>query len=123
MDTLKVKVRDDIVNRGSGFFDITGKQRIFAKKSDDIIEVQETPFVRKKIATGELIVISRRSGVSNFEIRVNDKVIKTIPIDASMSEKDILELVYSDKVVMKAIGNKDIVAVEKTDSSISIRTE
>jgi len=123
MDTLKVKVRDDIVNRGSGFFDITGKQRIFAKKSDDIIEVQETPFVREKIATGELIVISRRSGVSNFEIRVNDKMIKTIPIDASMSEKDILELVYSDKVVIKAIGNKDIVAVEKTDSSISIRTE
>ncbi|GAB4220032.1 MAG: hypothetical protein Kow00102_05760 [Spirochaetota bacterium] len=126
MDTIKVKVRDDIVTRGGGFYDIAGKQKIMPQKATEVIEVKETPFVRSKIATGELIVVSRKSireDIKEFKVFVNDKFIKAIPIDGSMDEKDVLELVYSDKMIIKAINDRDIMAVEKTDTSITIRTK
>lgn len=123
MDTIKVKVREDIVKRGGRFFDIAGKQKIVSKKAGDVIEVVETPFIRSKIATGELIVISRKQEAIDYTVYVNDRVVKKMPIVKGMSDSDLLELVYSDKVIMKAIDNKDIVAVERNDSTIVIRTK
>jgi len=123
MDTIQVKVREDIVKRGGRFFDIAGKQKIVSKKAGDVIEVVETPFIRSKIATGELIVVSRKQEAIDYTVYVNDREVKKMPIVKGMSDSDLLELVYSDKVIMKAIDNKDIVAVERNDSTIVIRTK
>jgi len=125
MDTIVVKIRDDIFKKGHGFYDIAGRQKILPNKNNEV-EVKETPFVRQKIASGELIVVSRKKAkddIKEIKVFVDDKLIKTIPIDAHMGDNDVIELVYSDKMVIKAIGDKDIVAVEKTDTCITVRTK
>ncbi|MBN8220697.1 MAG: hypothetical protein J0L53_07215 [Spirochaetes bacterium] len=56
---MKVKLHPSLDKAGLGFIDPDG-QKIRSKKSGkgEEIEVKDTPFVREKLATGELILPS-----------------------------------------------------------------
>lgn len=65
MDKVLVKIKADIAARGNGFYDSEGGQRIYppATKSgydvDKEFTLDATPFVERKIRTGELLLIKR----------------------------------------------------------------
>ena len=62
---VKVKLNSKIAGTGRGFYDIEGKQNIYPSKKDDKWDVDKeftleaTQFVESKIASGELILLSR----------------------------------------------------------------
>ena len=54
---ITVRLRDDLAKAGMGFSDIEAKQEI-RHKPGGTVEVEQTPFVQKRIETGEVIVVS-----------------------------------------------------------------
>jgi hypothetical protein len=52
---VKVKVNPKIVKAGRGFHDFYSKTDIYTKDVNQVFEVQLTPFIKKKLATGELL--------------------------------------------------------------------
>lgn len=57
---IVVKLRDDLAKAGMGFSDIEAKQEI-RHKPGETVEVEQTPFMQKRIETGEVIVVSTAS--------------------------------------------------------------
>lgn len=57
---IVVKLRDDLAKAGMGFSDIEAKQEI-RHKPGETVAVEQTPFVQKRIETGEVIVVSTAS--------------------------------------------------------------
>jgi len=55
---IKIRVKKSIVLAHGGFHDFYSNTDIYARKTDDIFEVIETPFIRQKLATGELLLVT-----------------------------------------------------------------
>jgi len=60
MSKIKVKVHPKIVKDGSGFHDFHSKTDIYPKKADEVFEVEKTPFINRKLDTGELILVESK---------------------------------------------------------------
>jgi len=54
---MKIKLNPKI-SKGAGFHDFHSHTDIYPKKPDEIFNVPETPFIRQKLATGELILVT-----------------------------------------------------------------
>lgn len=59
-ETVRVKVKKDIVKYGGGFHDFYSNTDIYPKNANKIFKVKRTPFITKKIASGELILVSEK---------------------------------------------------------------
>lgn len=65
---IKVKIKKAIALKGCGFVDIDGKQDLFPRDKngkidvDKVYTVEATPFIELKIASGELVLVSRDQG-------------------------------------------------------------
>lgn len=55
-----VKVKKEIAKYGGGFHDFYSGADLYPKKSDEIFKVKKTPFITRKIASGELILVSEK---------------------------------------------------------------
>jgi len=64
---VKVRIKKMIAVKGCGFFDIDGQQELFPRDNRGNIDaekeftVEATPFIESKIASGELVLLSRLS--------------------------------------------------------------
>ncbi len=57
---IRVRIHPGIVKRRGAFYDLGAGQAIGpVKDPDEVLEVLETPFVREKIRTGELILVGK----------------------------------------------------------------
>lgn len=54
---IKVRVKKEIAKSGGGFYDFSSKTDIYPKKPGEVFEVPVTPFIERKLATGELILV------------------------------------------------------------------
>jgi hypothetical protein len=56
-ENKKIKIQlSPKIPSGSGFYDFYSKTDLYPKRPNQIFEVPETPFIREKLATGELIL-------------------------------------------------------------------
>jgi len=53
--TIKVQVKPAIVKAGGGFHDFSSGFDLYPKKPGQVFEVPFTPFIARKLDTGELI--------------------------------------------------------------------
>lgn len=57
---VKVRVKPEIIKMGSGFHDFYSHTDIYPRKSDQVFEIEMTPFIKRKLDTGELILIGTK---------------------------------------------------------------
>lgn len=55
---IKVRVKKEIVESGAGFHDFHSNVDLYPKKPSQIFTVELTPFIRQKLMTGELILVT-----------------------------------------------------------------
>ena len=55
---IKVRVKKEIVKSGAGFHDFYSNVDLYPKKPSQIFTVELTPFIRQKLMTGELILVT-----------------------------------------------------------------
>lgn len=126
MDTVHVRIKKEIAAKGCGFYDIDGRQEILPPRDkkgkpnvEKVFELAETPFVRMKIGTGELVVVRRdekKKSENNpstntdktIELQVNGKTIveENVPVD--FSDEEMEELAVSNKEIIEAVGNREV---------------
>lgn len=58
MEIVSVKVKKEIVKYGGGFHDFYSGTDIYPRNANHIFKVKKTPFITRKIASGELILVS-----------------------------------------------------------------
>ena len=59
--TIKVQVKPAIVKAGGGFHDFSSGADLYPKKPGQVFEVELTPFIARKLDTGELIKVGDKS--------------------------------------------------------------
>lgn len=59
-ETVRVKVKKEIVKYGGGFHDFYSGADIYPRNPNKIFKVKKTPFITRKIASGELILVSEK---------------------------------------------------------------
>lgn len=64
-EKIKVRVKPEIVKAGGGFHDFQSGADLYPKKASQIFEVEKTPFVRRKLASGELIIATGKATDDN----------------------------------------------------------
>jgi len=67
MPKIKIKIKPEIIKAGGGFHDFYSHADIRAKKPDDVLEVENTPFIQRKLDTGELILVTNKKEESKSE--------------------------------------------------------
>jgi len=81
---IRVRVKKEIVESGAGFHDFYSNVDLYAKKPSQIFTVEQTPFIRQKLMTGELILVTEpvakkddkkdeKKDDKKDETKVNDK--------------------------------------------------
>jgi len=132
MSKVIVKLKPGIAVTGSGFYDFEGKQDIFPPRNkkgkpvvDHKFELLATPFVEHKIASGELVLIKRIEGKTEYPIYVNGKEVSRLkePEEWPESEEELSQLVIMDKKVQKVCGNKAITSMKHEDDGCYIEVK
>jgi hypothetical protein len=131
MRKVKVRIKRSIAEKGCGFIDIEGKQEMFprGKKGELVVdkefEVWETPFIKGKISSGELVVKGEvetgesKSGLL-VNILVNGAAVDSMEITEGLTEDELLEAMGKRKKVMNAVKDKGIKAIEFGDNEIRV---
>lgn len=131
MRKVKVRIKAAIAEKGCGFVDIEGKQEMFPRgKKGEIIpgrefELWETPFVRRKIESGELIMTAEVEPDNikdklQINIVVNGESVDSMEIAQGLTEDELLEAMGKRKKVMSAVEDKGITAIEFGDNEIRV---
>ena len=131
MRKVKVRIKRSIAEKGCGFIDIEGKQEMFprGKKGELVVdkefEVWETPFIKGKISSGELVVKGEvETGESKrgllVNILVNGAAVDSMEITEGLTEDELLEAMGKRKKVMNAVKDKGIKAIEFGDNEIRV---
>jgi hypothetical protein len=114
---VKIKINPKIASKGCGFCDIEGKQDIFPPRKngkpviDQEFTVEATPFVEAKIASQELLLISREeeSKTITYEVFLNSDRITEIEVKRGSSEDEIFAVIEKNKkCVESGVMKKEI---------------
>lgn len=127
---IKVKLNSKIAARGGGFYDIESKQNIYPTRKngeidiEEVFDVEATQFVESKIASGELILISRCE-VKNvaFEVFVGTKKLTEINVPEGSSDDEVYSQLAKNKEYQEMLKNHEVTgySIERNKMTIKVK--
>ena len=130
-----VKINPKIAAKGAGFSDIAGKQEVYppykdgAPVVDKEFELESTPFVEQKIATGELVLIKREeekkstSTETELSVTINGTVVTSIKVAKDEKSEKIQKTVLADELVIAALKDLKTKSIKITAAAVEITAE
>lgn len=125
---VTVKIKPEIAVKGSGFYDLEGKQDIFPPRGKDgkpVINheftVESTSFVEAKIASQELVLVAREEAVVIYEVFLGSEKMTEIQTGENAQEDEIFELILkTDEAKKSGLKDKNVKSYQISGNKIEI---